>query len=228
MKHTIHIITAIMLSLILCACTAAVNKTPEKSPDTSSKVSESVSKTSKVSESSKKSETSDKTSSDAKKDESNTSEPEQESDSETSFIIPDGITRASKKSLCYKTSILSLSVSFPEEFHIISDDYTPEYGVYLQNDTGTATLLIEAVSEKDVNYRQIRAYILKKYPDAQITINNRKELICKAEMTDNDGNIFCQLQKYKIVKNGYHLTAICCRPEDKDKYIKALSEISFS
>ena len=226
MKHAIHIITAVMLSVTLCACTAAVSKTQEQSHNTS-KTSNVVSDTSKVSESSDKSEASHKTSSESQNEESDTSE--QEPITENSFIIPERVTRASKKALCYKTSVLSLSVSFPEEFHIISDDYQPEYGIYLQNDTGTATLLIEAVSENDVNYRQIRAYISKKYPDAEITINNKKELICKAEMKDNDGNTFCQLQKYKIVKNGYHLTAVCCRIEDKEKYIKTLlTGISFS
>ncbi|MBQ1659315.1 MAG: hypothetical protein II059_05670 [Clostridia bacterium] len=223
MKHGAYIITAVLLSAALCACTAPVNKSSQKNQD-SSQNSQSVSRASYDTETIKNSETPDKTSSETQDEQ--TSEPEHII--ENSFVLPEGIKRVSKKYLSYQTSILSLSVSFPEEFHIISNDYRPEYGVYLQNDTGTATLLIEAVSEKDVSYRQIRAYILKKYPDAQITVNNKKELICKAEMTDNDGNIFCQLQKYRIVKNGYHLAAICCRTEDKDKYIKSLSEISLS
>lgn len=151
----------------------------------------------------------------------------QDSSSNIADTLPYGVERASKNKLKYKTSILSLSVEFPDEFYIESGDYKPKYGIYLQNDTGTATLLIEAVNDNTLTYRQLKDYLIEKYPKADVTTTDKKEVICKMSMTDKNSNEFFSMQKFKTVKGGYHLASLNCRTSEKEKYSSLFSDIVF-
>lgn len=61
--------------------------------------------------------------------------------------LPDGLKRASDTKLTFTSSVLSLSATFSDEFCVLNRDYTPKYGIYLQNKQGTATLLAESVED---------------------------------------------------------------------------------
>lgn len=151
-----------------------------------------------------------------------------EPSSQAEPTLPGGVVKASSGKLRYTTSVLSLSAVFPDEFYVEAADYKPPYGIYLQNDTGTATLLIEAVNDSNMTYRQLKDYLSEQYPEADIRITDKKEVTCQRKMTDKSGKSFVVLQKFHLVRNGYHLAAICCRPSDKTIYYGALLDVAFS
>lgn len=150
-----------------------------------------------------------------------------EQSSQSSRSLPTGVSEYSKNKLRFTTSVLSLSAVFSDEFCIEADDYKPQYGIYLQNDTGTATLLIEAVNDTTMSYRQLKENLAQLYPDSEIRTTDKKEVICQRKMKDKSGKSYIAMQKFRVVKGGYHLAAICCHPEDKSVYYSVLSDIDF-
>ncbi len=206
MKRLKYILSAILLLLILCSCSKDNSQQEE--------VSSAPSKHSSYSENSVKASSSPFVTS-------------RNSDTEKKDSLPYGVERASKNKLRYKTSVLSMSVVFPDQFYIEAGDYKPQYGIYLQNDTGTATLLMEAVNDNTLTYRQLKDYLSEKYPQAEIKTTNKKEVICRMSMTDKNGNEFYNMQKFKTSKGGYHLASLSCRPSDKEKYTSVFADISF-
>lgn len=141
--------------------------------------------------------------------------------------LPSEIRSIGDGRLSYSTSVLSMSVTFPYEFRFKAEDYQPPYGIYLQNDTGTATLLLEAVNDNTISYRDMKEYLQDKYPQAEIHITDKKDVTCKRTMTDSSGNSYIAMQKYRLVKGGYQLASLCCLPEEDKKYSSVFSEIHF-
>ncbi len=146
---------------------------------------------------------------------------------EEEMQLPIGVARASKGKLRFTTSVLSLSLIFPEEFCVLNTDYYPSYGVYLQNKEGTATLLTESVVDKTLTYRQMAAYLREKYPTAKVYTNDTKDVVCKLSMTDEDGHELYVQQKIRVQSGGYNAAVLCCRIEDKDHFEKVFNGIYF-
>ena len=151
-----------------------------------------------------------------------------ESSAEPERVLPGGVTKASGNKLRFTTSVLSLSAFFPDEFYVEANDYKPQYGIYLQNDTGTATLLLEAVNDNTMTYREMKEYLQGLYPDAEVRITDKKEVTCQRRMTDKSGKQYLAMQKFHVVRGGYHLAAICCHPSDKALYYPMLLDVDFS
>lgn len=207
MKKLVSIIYAALLALTLCACSGggdgAVSSQEPSKPSFSYTKQESSRKTS--------------------------SQPSRtDQASEDQRVLPTGVSVYSKNKLRFTTSVLSLSAVFSDEFCIEADDYKPQYGIYLQNDTGTATMLVEAVEDTTMSYRQLKENLSELYPDAEIRTTDKKEVICVRQMTDKSGKKFVDMQKFRVVKGGYQLAAICCRPDDKAVYYSVLSDITFT
>lgn len=153
----------------------------------------------------------------------------QESSEEVSETIqyPVGVSRYGKGKLKFTTSVLSLSVVFPEEFCLLNTDYYPSYGIYLKNTDETATLLLESVVDRDMTYRQMADYLKRQYPSAKVSTTDSKEVICKLTMTDEDGHELYIQQKIRVRSGGYHAAVLCCRAEDRTKYERLFNEITF-
>ena len=141
--------------------------------------------------------------------------------------LPVGVSRYGKGKLRFTTSVLSLSVVFPEEFYLLNTDYYPSYGIYLRNREGTATLLTESVVDKTLTYRQMASYLKEQYPEAKVYTTDSKEVVCKLFMTDEDGHELYIQQKIRVQSGGYNAAVLCCRAEDKAAYEKVFNEISF-
>ena len=142
--------------------------------------------------------------------------------------LPDGVTKAAHGKLRYSTSVLSLSVTFSDEFCILNNDYRPDNGIYLQNSDGTATLMLEAVGDNTLTYRNMTAYLRKQYPEARVYATDRKDVVCKMNSVDRSGNKICILEKIRVKTGGYNSAVICCRPEEKEKYEGVLDDVTFS
>lgn len=147
---------------------------------------------------------------------------------DTEYILPVGLTKVPSGKLRFTTSVLSLSVTFPEQFHVLNTDYSPLYGIYLRNESGTATLLAESVEDKTLTHKEMAQYLRSKYPDATVTINDKKEVICTMQTQDNSGNSVWLQQKLKMKSGGYNLISLCCHPDEKSKYTPVFHEITFS
>ena len=162
-------------------------------------------------------------------EESSTQSSEQSSEqSKTPVSLPEGVKKAANGRLRYSTSVLSLSVTFSDEFCILNKDYTPDNGVYLQNAEGTATLLVEAVGDNTLTYRNMTAYLREQYPEARVYATDRKDVVCKMNSVDRSGNKICILEKIRVKTGGYNSAVICCRPEEKEKYEGVLDDVTFS
>lgn len=146
----------------------------------------------------------------------------------SSVSFPTGVSTYSKGKLRYTNSVLSLSVIFPDDFFIENKDFKPDFGVYLQNDTGTATLLLQSVTDNTVTHKDMFDYLKQLYPDAQIYITDSKEIVCKRSCTDNSGNLIFTLQKIKTKSGGYNQIVLSCRSSEKDVYEKVFGKINFS
>ncbi len=151
----------------------------------------------------------------------------EEQSSRTAAELPDGVIRTSKGKLKFTTSVLSLSVTFSDEFCIRNNDYNPKYGIYLQNTEGTATLLLESVEDKTLSYRNMTAYLREQYPEARVYATDNKEIVCKMNSMDQSGNKICIMQKLRVRTGGYNCAVICCRTDDKAKYEAVLNDITY-
>ena len=208
MKKRWAILLLGVLVLGLCACSRAQESSPEKASAAPSAVSSESSRESTY----------------PFEPVASSSEPS----SQAEPTLPGGVVKQSSQKLRFTTSVLSLSAVFPDEFYVEASDYKPQYGIYLQNDTGTATLLIEAVNDTTMTYREMKDYLTEKYPEADIRITDKKEVTCQRKMTDKSGKEYIAMEKFHLVKGGYHLAAICCRPADKTIYYGALLDVTFS
>lgn len=148
-------------------------------------------------------------------------------ESENSFVLPDGVTESGNK-LKYTNSVLSLSVTFPKEFCILDQDYTPQYGIYLQNTDGTATLLVESVIDTTTAVNDLAAVLEEKYPDSEIYITDYREIVCKRESVDRAGNEVISFLKVKTKDGGYNEILLTCSVNDKDEFESIFNQIKFS
>lgn len=151
--------------------------------------------------------------------------------SEYSVIDPSDMPAGMSKSgnyYTYRNSVLSLSVKFPDTFCVIDEDYQPDYGIYLQNDEGTATLLLQSVTDHHLNHKEMAAYLKEHYPDAEVYISDNREVICKLSTSDINGNSIMMFQKIKLQSGGYNEIVLCCREEEKSIYSNVFKKISFA
>ncbi len=146
-------------------------------------------------------------------------------DEESYEKLPVGIERIDDSTLKFKINSSRYSVIFPSEFWICNGDYTPERGIYLQNDEGTATLLMEAVEDNFVDNDKLADYLKAKYPKAEL-LKNENDVVITAEKEDNSGNRFTLIQKITATDNGYVLAAISCQSENKKSYQALCNVIS--
>ncbi len=153
-----------------------------------------------------------------------------EEDYESSAEIrpPVGVSIEPGGKFKFTSSVLSLSVTFPDEFCIINDDYSPQYGIYLQNTSGTATLLLEAVEDETLTHRQLAGYLRSQYPDSEVYITDKKEVLCQLATTDKNGNSVYVMQKFQTRSGGYNKIVLCCKPDEKSKYTPVFKDIRFS
>ena len=222
MKKTAIAALCIASTLILCSCSGA-KKTEESQF--------SFNGSARVPSVSFNSEHSSKPEPDSKPDSEQSSESSIQSSAEESEFpseLPEGLTKASRGKLRFTTSVLSLSVTFPDEFCVLNEDYIPPYGIYLQNKEGTATLLVESVGDKTLTYRNMTAYLREQYPEARVYATDRKDVVCKMNSIDRSGNKIFILQKLRVKTGGYNSAVICCRPEEREKYEAVLNDITFS
>ena len=153
---------------------------------------------------------------------------DEEYESSAEVKPPIGVSRESNGKFKFTSSVLSLSVTFPDEFCLINDDYSPQYGIYLQNVPGTATILLEAVEDETLTHRQLAEYLRSQYPDSEVYINDKKEVLCKMTAKDQNGNSVYIMQKFQTRPGGYNKIVLCCKPEEKSKYTSVFKEIKFS
>ncbi len=144
------------------------------------------------------------------------------------LVLPEGVRTTAQGKLRFSTSVLSLNVTFPDEFCIQNKDYLPKYGIYLQNMAGTATLLLESVEDKTMTSKQMSDYLKQKYPDASIFTNDKRDIIFKLNTMDSSGSPYCLMQKIRMKSGGYNQILLCCRPSEKSAYAKIFNEINFS
>ena len=149
-------------------------------------------------------------------------------DDTSSVTLPEGVTRAGMGKLKFTSSVLSLNVTFPEEFCVLNTDISPEYGIYLQNAEGTATLLLASVTDNTLTYRQMSDYLHQQFPDAKVSINDRKEVLCRIETNDLDGHPICILQKIKVRIGGYNQVVLCCSADTASSYTHTFNDIAFT
>lgn len=142
--------------------------------------------------------------------------------------LPEGVQRISQNRLRFSNSVLSLKVTFPDEFCIRNEDYTPTYGIYLHNIDGTATLLMEAVTDSTLTPKQMLDYLRRTYPQATLTTTDKKDIILKMTRTDSGGFPVCIMQKLRVRNGGYWQAVLCCQPEEQERFQKYFNEISFS
>ncbi len=142
--------------------------------------------------------------------------------------LPPGLTRVSKGKLQFTSSVLSLNAVFPDQFCVIDTDYIPQYGIYLQNADGTATLLAESIEDTTLTYRQMSEYLKNRYPEAKVYTSDRKDVICKMTTTDQSGNEIFVFQRIKVKNGGYNELTLCCRPEERSKYERVFNETSLT
>ena len=142
-------------------------------------------------------------------------------------ILPKGVKRSDKNTLQYTTSGNNVfTVYFPSEFSSQNNDLTPTNGIYLQNDEGTATLLIEFVDYDAVSNDELADYLKEKYPDSEVSLTD-SGVIFTDTATDNGGNEFTLFRKISMADNGYITAALCCGSDIEDKYKGALEKITF-
>lgn len=151
----------------------------------------------------------------------------QEISEEDEVQYPVGVAPYSNGKLRFTTSVLSLSVVFPEEFCVLNTDYYPSYGIYLQNVDETATLLLESVVDKTLTYRQMADYLQHQYPTARVSTTDTKDVVCRMTMTDPDGHALYVQQKIRVRSGGYNAAVLCCRAEDRTQYERLFNEITF-
>ena len=150
-----------------------------------------------------------------------------ESTEEISFVeFPKGLSTYSKDKLKYTDG--SISVIFTDEFFIPNKSYTPKSGVYLQNNDGTATLLIEKVDDKTVTNEEMLAYLYENYPYSEISSAENGDIISWYIVTDKTGHNAVTFQKIRLTDNGYHQICLNCRQADMEKYRKIFASINFS
>ena len=141
---------------------------------------------------------------------------------------PSGTSRASGGRFRFTSSVLSLSVVFPDEFDTINTDYTPAYGIYLKNRSGDATLMIESVEDRTMTHKEMAQYLRSTYPKALVTATDKKEIVCKLLTEDKGGNPVYVMEKIKLKNGGYNSASLCCRPDDKSAYLPLFNEIEFT
>lgn len=154
------------------------------------------------------------------------SEPEESEESEEN--LPNGILRKDKDTLSVTLKSVSVyDVAFPSEFSIQDEDLIPERGIYLQNDEGTATLLIELVDDNSLENHDLEDYIKAKYPDAEVSATE-EDVICIYEKTDENENDCSVFQMTRTTDNGYITALLCCRDEDRETYRGVFEKISIT
>lgn len=153
---------------------------------------------------------------------------EEESEESTPVVLPESVQRAGTGKLRYSASVLSLRVTFPDVFCIKNNDYIPDYGIYLQNTDGTATLLMESVTDNTMTTSQMSAYVRGQYPSAKVYTTDEKDIVCKMDMLDQSGKQFYLMQKLRVKAGGYSQIVICCKPEEKNIYEKYFRETNFT
>ncbi len=146
------------------------------------------------------------------------------SDEESYESLPKRVERKDKDTLKYKIESSAYTVFFPDLFFIQDSDYKPERGIYLQNDEGTATLIIEAVEDNIVDNEQLNAYLRGKYPETEIS-NDESCVVLTKESEDLNGNHFILIQKMQTNENGYIIAAVSCKKEVSENYKKLIDHI---
>lgn len=224
MKKHILVFSVLLLTLIsLCSCKQN-SEEPSSASSSDRPVVSVVTDESSAEESSlvSRSETSEN------KQQESTLQPSESTDNSAPAVLPAGVSRAGKGKLNFTSSVLTLNITFPQEFCVLNNDYAPLYGIYLQNREGTATLLLSSVEDNTLTYHEMMDYLKKQFPSAKVYTTDKKEVVCKLDTTDTNGNNISVLQKFRMKKGGYHQVALCCRQNDKAKYEKVLNEVVFS
>ena len=182
--------------------------TPEKTEESS--VSEAVSVIS-----------SDESSEESSKTNQSHSEAEENS-------LPEHITEEKKGYLKFTDSTGKVSATFPDTFSLLCTEYSPTDGIYLQNSDGTATLQIEAIKSEGVNRDSLVDYLKENYPDAEIYVNDSKNIIFKSTVTDTSGNKSVCFMKAVITGSGYNEAVLYCKEGEESKYESLFNRISIS
>ncbi len=141
--------------------------------------------------------------------------------------LPENVQRAGTGKLRYSASVLSLRVSFPDIFCVRNNDYIPDYGIYLRNTEGTATLLLESVTDNTMTASQMSRYVRGQYPSAKVYTTDQKDIVCKMDMLDQSGKQFYLMQKIRVKSGGYSQIVMCCKPEEKSIYERYFLETNF-
>ncbi len=148
-------------------------------------------------------------------------------ESVSSYVaFPKGLTTYSKGKLKYTDG--TVSVIFSDEFYLPNDSYHPKNGIYLQNENGTATLLIESVKDNAVTDEEMLFYLYETYPYAESSVNGNNEIILRHTTYDQSMHELYTFQCIKTTDSGYRQIVLTCRPSDKDKYQTVFNAMHFS
>lgn len=199
MKRVIFILTALILSLFFSACANS------SQPETSSQ--DSVLRS---------------------HDEILESSAEELSEISEQSQLPAMLTRNSNGSLKYKNDFLSMSVSFPADFCIVDESYTPVNGIYLRNIEGTATLQLESVEDNDVSPNDLADYLREKYEGSVVYVTDTKDVVCKNTVTDRKGNRVVSYLKIRTKKGGYNEAILYFHEENQEKFENLFNQIIFN
>lgn len=141
--------------------------------------------------------------------------------------LPEKVTVKDKDTLNYKDSASNLNADFPKEFDTVSSEYKPSKGIYLSNPEGTATLQIEAVKNPGISSTDLVDYLKKKYPSADVSIDNKKKIICKTTVKNSKGQTVASYLKAEVTTEGYNELILYFQPEDKAVYEQVFNKINF-
>lgn len=219
MKKFICIIASVILSMVVVGCN---NGSTEGSSQTEN-ISDIQSSTQQSVEN------------DTQPSEESSSQAQESSDEilqdndESSIVLPEGVTEdINGNKLKYTNSVLSLSVTFPSDFCILNNDYTPVYGIYLQNTEGTATLILESVEDTTTNPTDLAAALSDMYPDTEVYITDYRDVVCKRTYTDRNGNEVMSFLKVRTKTGGYNEILLTFSADQKDEFEAIFNQINFS
>ncbi len=142
--------------------------------------------------------------------------------------LPAHVVEDRKGYLKFTGSSGNISAVFPDDFSVLCTEYTPSDGIYLQNSDGTATLQIEAIENEGIDRETLVDYLEDNYSDAEVYVNDSKNIICKSAVTDGSGNKSVCYMKAVITEKGYNEAILYFKQSEKSKYEALFNKISIS
>lgn len=142
--------------------------------------------------------------------------------------LPDGVHEDKEGFLRYTSPGKEITAVFSSEFNTEMTEYRPAVGIMLTNGEGNATLQIESVKNQGVSRNDLVDYLKENYSDAEVVVNDKKQIICKSKAKDGSGKEVMAYLKAAVTDNGYNEVILFFDKSEKSKYETVFNRITLS